>query len=233
MTDSRQAVLGAIRRSLGREQPPARDSESRASTHPCAAPRPLLGADPLHAFRARAQGAAATVTIVSSAGEVVDAVTGYLAQQALAPRALVASHALLAGLPWPAGMAPQTRPAGADDLVAVTAPFAGVAETGSVALLSGPETPMTLNFLSDHLICVLPVGRIVPHLEDLWALLRTEGRPLPRALTLVTGPSRTADVEQTIQMGAHGPRSLHVVLVARRRSPADPPAVPGSRVRAG
>ena len=50
-------------------------------------------------------------------------------------------------------------------------------------------------------------------LRDLWARLRMESRGMPRALNLITGPSRTADVEQTIQLGAHGPRSVHVILL--------------------
>jgi L-lactate utilization protein LutC len=80
-------------------------------------------------------------------------------------------------------------------------------------LTSGPQTPTTLNFLPDHFLCVLAAGRIVPRLEDAWDLLRGEPGGMPRALNFVTGPSRTADVEQTIQLGAHGPRRLHVILV--------------------
>ena len=51
--------------------------------------------------------------------------------------------------------------------------------------------------------------------EDAWDRLRAaegEGR-LPRTVNFITGPSRTGDIEQTIQMGAHGPRRLHVILV--------------------
>jgi len=50
-------------------------------------------------------------------------------------------------------------------------------------------------------------------MEDAWALLRAERCSLPRATNIITGPSRTADVEQTIQLGAHGPRRLHVLLM--------------------
>jgi len=78
--------------------------------------------------------------------------------------------------------------------------------------LSGPESPTTLNFLPDDFLCLLPESRIVPRLEDAWALLRAERGSMPRATNIITGPSRTADVEQTIQLGAHGPRRLHVLL---------------------
>jgi L-lactate utilization protein LutC len=59
----------------------------------------------------------------------------------------------------------------------------------------------------------LPAGRIVPRIKDAWDLLRGERGELPRAINIVSGPSRTADVEQTIQLGAHGPRRLHVLLL--------------------
>jgi L-lactate dehydrogenase complex protein LldG len=91
--------------------------------------------------------------------------------------------------------------------------LAGVAETGSLLLASGPHTPTALNFLVDDFLCVLPIDRLVPHLEDAWQLVRGELGVLPRALNLITGPSRTADVEQTIQLGAHGPRRLHLLLL--------------------
>ncbi len=94
--------------------------------------------------------------------------------------------------------------------LAVSRARAGVAETGSLLLCSGPDTPTRLNFLPEHQILVLDPAQIVRHLEDAWALL--DATP-PRAVNLITGPSRTADVEQTIQLGAHGPRSLHILLV--------------------
>ena len=78
---------------------------------------------------------------------------------------------------------------------------------------SGPQTPTTLNFLPDREIVVLEARNIVPHLEDAWTRLRQSDAFPPRALNLITGPSRTADIEQTIQVGAHGPRSLMILIV--------------------
>ena len=60
---------------------------------------------------------------------------------------------------------------------------------------------------------MLRASRIVGPYEDAWDLLRREIGGMPRNVMLVTGPSRSADIEQTLELGAHGPRRLHVVLI--------------------
>ena len=117
-------------------------------------------------------------------------------------------------LAWPADWELARRPAAGDDHVSVTGAFAAIAETGSLVMLSGPGHPTSLNFLPDDHIVVLRASQVVAHMEDVWALLRARDGGMPRTVNIITGPSRTADVEQTIQLGAHGPRRLHVVLVA-------------------
>ncbi|MFC4237671.1 lactate utilization protein C [Thalassospira xianhensis] len=104
---------------------------------------------------------------------------------------------------------------GAEDAVAVTPSFGGVAETGSLMLRSGADTPYTVNMLPDTHIVVLKAGDIVGIYEEVWARLREqEGNGnMPRTFLWVAGPSRTGDIEQTIQLGTHGSRSLHIVLV--------------------
>ena len=86
------------------------------------------------------------------------------------------------------------------------------AETGTLLLVSGAERPTTLNFLPDTHVVVLHRHQIVGPYEAAWDRLRAEG-PMPRTVNFVSGPSRTADIEQTIVMGAHGPRRLHVIIV--------------------
>ncbi len=135
------------------------------------------------------------------------------------------------------------------DAVSLTPCLAAVAETGTLLLVSGASTPTTLNFLPDTHIVVLHAGRVVASYEDGWDLIRrtrSQDGPLPnpppqagegvrhasggrvgasgpeawpRTVNLITGPSRTGDIEQRIQLGAHGPRRLHVVLV--EDAPAD------------
>jgi L-lactate dehydrogenase complex protein LldG len=157
-----------------------------------------------------AEGSLSRVT--SRAAAVVD-VVDYLDRQGLSRDLVAAPHPLLARLPWPQELRLHRRAVQDGDLAGITVAFAGIAETGSLLLLSGPETPTPLNFLVDDFICLLPAARLLPYPEDAWDLIRSEVGSLPRAVNLITGPSRTADVEQTIQLGAHGPRRLHVILI--------------------
>jgi L-lactate utilization protein LutC len=99
------------------------------------------------------------------------------------------------------------------DPTSVTPCFAAVAEAGGIVTLSGPDTPSTLNFVPDNHIVVVHASQVLRHLEDAWALLRARGAPMPRTVNIISGPSRTADIEQTIQLGAHGPRRLHILLL--------------------
>ncbi|HTJ90970.1 MAG TPA: LUD domain-containing protein, partial [Acidocella sp.] len=102
---------------------------------------------------------------------------------------------------------------GPTDPVTLTQAFAGIAETGTLMMPSGPERPTTNNLLSDTAIVVIRAARIVGAYEDAFDLLRAERGGMPRNVMLITGPSRSADVEQTLELGAHGPRSLHVLVI--------------------
>jgi L-lactate dehydrogenase complex protein LldG len=98
---------------------------------------------------------------------------------------------------------------------AASVAFAAIAETGTLALASGQFNPTTLNFLPDNHIVVLFADRMVGDMEGAFAKLRAAyGKgAMPRTLNFVTGPSRSADIEQTLLLGAHGPRRLHIVVV--------------------
>jgi len=100
------------------------------------------------------------------------------------------------------------------DEASLTLAFAGIAETGTLLLYSRPDSPTTLNFLPDTHLVVLQRKDIVGVYEDAWDRLRqhSPGR-LPRTVNLITGPSRSADIEQKLQMGAHGPRQLVIYLI--------------------
>ena len=212
MTDPRAAILGRLSRALGHEA--AADAPAvvqRVNEH-ARGPQPQWAETPRERFLAKLAKVAGTYAEIASDAEMARTVADYLEAQNLPHRLVVAPHPLLAGVVWPDGWEVASRRAEGEDRVGLAVAFCGIAETGSLVLLSGPDSPTTLNFLPDDFLCVLPASRIVPRLEDAWALLRAERGSLPRASNLITGPSRTADVEQTIQLGAHGPRRLHVLL---------------------
>ncbi|MDX9766324.1 MAG: LUD domain-containing protein [Ectothiorhodospiraceae bacterium] len=216
MSDARAAMLDRIRRASGRADHDDTEVRVRLARRPTG-PKPALHDAPLDAFVARVEAAAATIARCDGEGIGV-AVADYLQRSQLAPELVSAPHPALADVAWPAGLTAHRRALAPSDATAMTVAAIGIAETGSLLLTSGPQTPTGMNFLPDTLICLLDAARIVPHLEDAWAWLRDAHATPPRAVNLVTGPSRTADVEQTIQLGAHGPRRLHVVLVSRLAS---------------
>jgi len=228
---SRDAILGAIRRGLRRGPLPADQRamiEGRLATHPrhliparSRLPRP----EQVALFLRNVEKEFGSVARVADAEAVPAAIAAWLAQQNLAPRFVLAPHPDLAALPW--GTAPmlefEARRAQPDDLVAVQHGYAAIAETGTLMLPSAPERPTTLNILAETEIVVLRASRVVGAYEEAWDLLR-DGRAagfMPRNVMLVTGPSRSADIEQTLELGAHGPRRLHVILIDD-----DPAALP-------
>ena len=221
----REAILGSIRRSLGRgpldEAARAALDRRLASPEPNLVPaRAALPQDERVAlFVAMAEAVSATVDRVSGPGDVPAAVADYLAGQNLPPSLVMAPDPALDAYPWGERPLLAIRRGRAEeaDQVAVTGAVMGFAETGTLMMASGPDHPSTLNFLPETHVVVLPASRIKGAYEEGWAHLRTEGEDdagfMPRTVNLVTGPSRTGDIEQTIALGAHGPRRLHIVIV--------------------
>lgn len=216
---SRDFILDNIRRHLKRAERtgPARAAVEARLRRPPRGPIPARAAALDHAgqvelFIAMAEEAAANVLRVAAPEAVPAAVAGLLQEAGLPPRLTLA--AALAGLDWAgAGLETAVRRAENGDRVTVSPAFAGIAETGTLVLLSGPDSPTTLNFLPDVHVVVLAAADILATSEDAWDKLRASGRALPRTVNFITGPSRSADIEQTLQMGAHGPVTLKIVLV--------------------
>lgn len=221
---SRAAILGAIRRGLRRGPLPADQQamlESRLARHPrqliparSQLPRPQQVA----LFTANLEKEFASFVRVRDDAAVPAAIADFLAAQNLPPEFALAPA--LAELPWQDRplLKWEARPARPSDAVAVQSAFAGIAETGTMMFPSGAETPTTLNIVPETAIAVIRASRIVGPYEEAWDLLRRErggadGRFMPRNVMLVTGPSRSADIEQTLELGAHGPRRLHVVII--------------------
>lgn len=230
MTDGREAVLASVRRALKRDKLSA---EARAALEQrLRSPQPNVvpgrgqrdhGAQ-VDLFLAEAERVNATTERQPTWAGVSAAVAHYLRSHNLPLTVRAATDPVLKAITWDSepGLTVTTGAAEAGDLVTVTSAFVGIAETGTLMLLSGPASPTTLAFLpSDHIV-VIPQDRIVGTYEDAWTLLRTEngvGIALPRVINWITGPSRTADIEQTLLLGAHGPRRLHIVLVDDAATP--------------
>lgn len=89
----------------------------------------------------------------------------------------------------------------------------GIAETGSLVVHSSSDAPILFNLLPLVHIAVVRAENIVGHLEDYIAAARAVGDPAPRNVCLITGASGTSDIEGAFVAGAHGPRTLHIVIV--------------------
>ncbi len=211
MTAARDHILARIRAANGGS--PA-GKPRRPSVHPIPA-RARGGHDELVArFVAMADEASATLSRVDRPGDVPRALADYLAVEDLPLAVAMSPDPRLRELPWDdaPGIAIRYGAARPDDAVGVTPAFAGIAETGTLMVHSGPATPNTLHFLPETHIAVLAVSAIVGSYEEAWERLRRNFPIPPRSVTLITGPSRSSDIERSVQIGVHGPRRLHIVL---------------------
>lgn len=218
----REAIFASIRRSLavtGDEAPRRFEVETRLARAPAGVVPERGQGDAsarLATFKAEAERAQASVVRVERWSDVPGEVARFLRESNCAPTLRMGRDTRLAVLPWSETLLEILHGASdGHDMNAVAVAFAGVAETGTLALVSGSDNPTTLSFLPDNHIVVLAHGDILPDYESVFAKLRgAYGKGgAPRTLNLITGPSRSADIEQTLLLGAHGPRRLHVVVV--------------------
>ncbi len=219
----RDAVLDRIRGSLGRGE---LSPEKRAEIDSRLA-KPVRNLTPARSklehtaqvdlFLEYLDAAKATFTRVQGEGDVPKALSEFLSAQNLPQRVAMSPDGWLEGLPWENVPLLERRAgvAQAEDQVGLTGAFAGIAETGTLMLTSGPESPSTLTMLPETHVVVLSASQVVGCMEDGWDALRERQGPraMPRTAIFITGPSRTADIELQMYLGAHGPRRLHVILI--------------------
>jgi L-lactate dehydrogenase complex protein LldG len=220
---ARDQIFSSIRRALGvtgGEAPRRKEVADRIAGRP----RGVIPArgqgsprEQVDLFVRMMEAAAGTVARVAEPADVPAEIADFLRRNNLPPAVRRGADPRLAGLPWErAGtLEVSTAPWDASALSSVSHALGAVAETGTLVLVSGPDNPTKLNFLPDNHIVVVNAADIVGDHESIWPRLREKfsDGTMPRVVNLITGPSRSADIEQTLIMGAHGPRRLHVVLV--------------------
>lgn len=174
--------------------------------------RPAMNWELIPRFQEQCARMSSTFDTIDALADVPAAVARYLAAHALPTRATAWPE--IASLDWASsGVTVEARPARGDDPVGITGAFLGVAETGTLMMVSGPETYAVTSLLPDTHVAVVRASRLVPSMEDAWARYRDERGDLPRAVNFISGPSRTADIEGQLQLGAHGPFRVHVILL--------------------
>jgi L-lactate dehydrogenase complex protein LldG len=221
----RDLVLGSVRRALGvsgDEAPRRAAVEERITQHPRGLV-PARGQVPpqarLRLFMQMVEAASGSTQALASTAEVPATIAAYLRSKNLPMKVCRSADERLGAIDWRAEPTLEVSVGRSDgrQLVGVSFAFAAVAETGSLVLLSGPDNPTTLNFLPEHHLVIVDAKEIAGDYETAWQRLRKKlgaGR-MPRAVNWITGPSRSGDIEQTHLFGAHGPKSLHVLIVGK------------------
>ena len=219
---ARTAILARVRNALGRTAPDSRalaEAEAYIASHRHG-PRPRMPDDLVARFIERATDMASTVERIGALNDVPTAVARYLDNLVLPSR--IAEQKSHAGVCWPefagldwagAGLRIESRPTTGHDRLGITGVFCAIAETGTLVMTAGVETPTATTLLPDTHIAVVRATRIVSGMEEAFALIRREHAAAPRAINLISGPSRTGDIEQTIVLGAHGPFRVHILVL--------------------
>lgn len=221
--NARNAIFSKIRKSLavsGDDQARKATVVSRiAEAKPGLIPArgQLPDAERVQLFITYAEKFGATVTRIGSIAELPGEVSHYLKSRNLPASVRMGEDSLLQDAHFESEPVLTVLSGASDgmDLAAVSHARAGVAESGTLVLTSGPDNPVTLNFLPEYHIVAVKAEDIGGSLEEAFSgITETYGKgDMPRTVNFVTGPSRSGDIEQKIIMGAHGPRALHIVVV--------------------
>ena len=102
--------------------------------------------------------------------------------------------------------------------VGITKAQAGIAETGTLVLDSSVEQNRLISLVPPVHVAILDAARIYRTLGETLAMLQSDGEVSP-AITFITGPSRTADIELTLAIGVHGPQELYVIIIQDQKPP--------------
>ena len=208
MNRARDDILGRIRTRLNAAEPPTHSNRKRPL--PPAYVRDSRNLTDL--FLQKLKMTMSSSSAIERRAELPGHVAALLRERSLPLRLALAREPALIGLDW--ASAGIDTSAALEPLVpgtVVSSALAGVAETGSLVFSTAAESRPTYNLLAELQIVALPVKNIVPDIEGGWRAATTQG--VPRGAVFVTGSSRTADIEMTLELGAHGAVALHVVLI--------------------
>lgn len=214
---ARAEILQRVRSGVGKADFALRRATALARLAvPERGPQPHITGDLAARFAEKAASQSSSVAWVADRLAAPAAARCFLADGSLGLRAVVTAD--LADLDWSGGgLEAEIRAARADDQVGISGCFCAIAETGSLMMLSGVDTPASISLLPETHIALVPVSRVVATMEDAFALLRAACGGVPRAINFISGPSRTGDIEQTIVLGAHGPCRVHLILTGDKQ----------------
>ena len=218
---SRDAMLANIRSKVSKGNEDVR--RAAVDAHLAAHRRNLIPArgqgDDAHrlaVFTGMMEAVGGSVEVINDINDVPHSTADYLRQHNLPAQVRRGGDAVLSRLPWHRGTVEvMTGRAEETDRASITRAFAGVAESGTIIQTSGSDNPTTLNFLPEVHIVVLEMENLFASYEEAWTMLRGQMGEgvMPRTVNMISGPSRTGDIEQTIVRPAHGPKNMHVIVV--------------------
>ena len=209
MSTAREGILGRIKSVMPDNNNRQRMVDQRINQPPELI-RPQINDSHLVQFREKLELGGGELILAESSQQATSIIESFIDDNNFPAKLKIAPA--LQQLSWSSHIETSYGRSDGDDLVSVTPAFCAIAETGSVVLLSSPGSPTSLNFLPDVHFVLVYASQLVAHIEDAWTKLRKQPA-IPRTVNLITGPSKTADVEQTLQIGAHGPRQLKVILI--------------------
>lgn len=222
----RDQVFASIRKSLGvtgaepERRAAAKDRITKHARGVIPARGQLPSAERLELFRRMVEVAKASIEVLDAETDVPAAVTRYLRSKNLPQSIRHGADPRLARIPWDTERTLDVShgPSDGAQLASVSHALGAVAESGTLVMVSGADNPTTLNFLPDHHLVVVDEKDIAGDYETIWDRIRERfgDKEMPRVVNWITGPSRSGDIEQTHLLGAHGPRSLHVLVVRHK-----------------
>ncbi len=213
---ARDSILARIRRS--QDGAPLRDSAAAADriANPVQrAPIPAIaraeGRAAIDQFIAKITAVEATTSEVESLDALPAALAVELRDRNLPAAVRMGDEPAFSKLDW-AGLEVSNGPGRIEEPTALSLAQFAVAETGTLILASGLENPVTLTFLAETHFVALKASDLKGGFEEMWSAWRERVLD-PRTVNMVTGPSRSADIGQKLQLGAHGPVALHVFVI--------------------